>query len=96
MRVLGPFTNSQRKLVTLKPLGFKRGVFSTYLEEEDPELGEFMGYLDNLKNYEKCGVPRGAGTDSEDGFDLGRMNRLMERLANPHSRFKVCFFIYIY
>ncbi|XP_042506267.1 dihydrofolate synthetase isoform X2 [Macadamia integrifolia] len=66
-------------------IGFKRG-FSTY--SDDPELGEFLDYLDRLKNYEKSGVPKGAGTDSNDGFDLGRMNRLMERLGNPHSSFK--------
>lgn len=56
---------------------------------EDPELKDFMEYMDSLKNYEKLGVPRGAGTDSEDGFDLGRMRRLMERLGNPQSKFKV-------
>ncbi|XP_059434077.1 dihydrofolate synthetase isoform X1 [Corylus avellana] len=55
---------------------------------EDPELKDFMEYMDSLKNYEKLGVPRGAGTDSEDGFDLGRMRRLMERLGNPQSKFK--------
>lgn len=48
----------------------------------------FMNYLDSLKNFEKSGVPKGAGTDSDDGFDLGRMNRLMDRLGNPHSKFK--------
>ncbi|XP_010249972.1 PREDICTED: dihydrofolate synthetase isoform X2 [Nelumbo nucifera] len=68
-----------------KKLGFRRGV-STY--SEDLELKEFLDYLENLKNYEKSGVPKGAGTDSEDGFDLGRMNRLMERLGNPQSKFK--------
>lgn len=67
-------------------IGFERG-FSTY--SEDPELEEFLEYLENLKNYEKSGVPKGAGTDSSDGFDLGRMNRLMERLGNPQSSFKV-------
>lgn len=55
---------------------------------EDPKLKPFLEYIDNLKNYEKSGVPRGAGTDSDDGFDLGRMHRLMERLGNPHSNFK--------
>ncbi|KAI4363661.1 hypothetical protein MLD38_019850 [Melastoma candidum] len=49
---------------------------------------EFMYYLDSLKNYEKSGVPKDAGTDSDDGFDLGRMRRLLGRLGNPHSRFK--------
>lgn len=61
--------------------------FATH--SEDLELTEFMEYLDSLKNYEKLGVPRGAGTDSDDGFDLGRMRRLMERLGNPQSKFKV-------
>ncbi|KAL6972062.1 dihydrofolate synthase [Sarracenia purpurea var. burkii] len=55
---------------------------------EDPEMEEFTDYLDNLKNYEKSGVPKGAGTDSEDGFDLGRVRRLMELLGNPQSKFK--------
>ncbi|KAK4273914.1 hypothetical protein QN277_017217 [Acacia crassicarpa] len=55
---------------------------------EDPEMNDFMDYLDSLKNYEKSGVPRGAGTDSCQGFDLGRMRRLMERFDNPQSKFK--------
>ncbi|XP_062120239.1 dihydrofolate synthetase isoform X2 [Humulus lupulus] len=55
---------------------------------EELELKDFMEYLDSLKNYEKLGVPKGAGTDSEDGFDLGRMRTLMKLLDNPHSNFK--------
>eukprot|EP00268_Persea_americana_P035561 TRINITY_DN3508_c0_g2_i1.p1 TRINITY_DN3508_c0_g2~~TRINITY_DN3508_c0_g2_i1.p1 ORF type:complete len:124 (+),score=24.19 TRINITY_DN3508_c0_g2_i1:172-543(+) len=62
--------------------------FSTVDLKEDPKLGDLLDFLDNLKNYEKSGVPKGAGTDSSDGFDLGRMRRLMERLGNPHSKFK--------
>ncbi|GMH19622.1 hypothetical protein Nepgr_021463 [Nepenthes gracilis] len=56
---------------------------------EHPEMKELFEYLENLKNYEKLGVPRNAGTDSDDGFDLGRMRRLMERLGNPQSMYKV-------
>ncbi|CAM8974675.1 unnamed protein product [Rhodiola kirilowii] len=63
--------------------------FSSPIESEDPELKNFLDYMDNLKNYEKSGVPRGAGTDSDDGFDLGRMRRLMARLGNPQSNLKV-------
>lgn len=48
-----------------------------------------MEYLDALKDYEKSGVPKSAGTDSDEGFDLGRMRRLMELLGNPQSKFKV-------
>ncbi|KAK9914417.1 hypothetical protein M0R45_038198 [Rubus argutus] len=55
---------------------------------EDSELKDLMEYMNSLKNYEKSGVPVGAGTDSDDGFDLGRMRRLMELLGNPHSKFK--------
>ncbi|KAL0925195.1 hypothetical protein M5K25_003510 [Dendrobium thyrsiflorum] len=55
---------------------------------EDPKLHDFLDYLEQLKNYERIGVPKDAGTDSDDGFDLGRMRRLLQRLGNPHSRFK--------
>lgn len=84
------FTTYRETLVsatakTLSTSTFYRGL--SFLQE-DPELKEFTGYLDNLKNYEKSGVPRGAGTDSEDGFDMGRMRRLMELLGNPQSKFK--------
>ncbi|XP_030536061.1 dihydrofolate synthetase isoform X2 [Rhodamnia argentea] len=58
------------------------------LSSGDVEMRELVEYLDSLKNYEKSGVPKGAGTDSDDGFDLGRMRRLMGRLGNPDSRFK--------
>ncbi|GKV19839.1 hypothetical protein SLEP1_g30050 [Rubroshorea leprosula] len=70
----------------LTELGHKRW-FSTY--REDTELNDFIEYIDALKNYEKMGVPKGAGTDSDDGFDLGRMRRLMDCLGNPQSKFKV-------
>ncbi|PIN08772.1 Dihydrofolate synthase [Handroanthus impetiginosus] len=52
------------------------------------ELKEFMEFMEKLKNYEKTGVPRGAGTDSGDGFDLGRMRRLLHNLGNPQSKYK--------
>lgn len=59
------------------------------LSTEDPELRDFVGFLESLKNYEKSGVPKGAGTDSSEGFDLGRMKRLTLRLHNPHLNYKV-------
>lgn len=58
---------------------------------EIPEMDEFM---EKLKNYEKTGVPTGAGTDTADGFDIGRMRRLLHNLGNPQSKFKVRFFIF--
>ncbi|KAF0911271.1 hypothetical protein E2562_008028 [Oryza meyeriana var. granulata] len=54
---------------------------------EDGQLGEFSEYMERLRNYERSGVPRGAGTDSDDGFDLGRMRRLLRRLGDPHTHF---------
>ncbi|XP_057950471.1 dihydrofolate synthetase isoform X3 [Malania oleifera] len=84
-RLLGPCTHFRRRAFVFEKPEFKQGLHTS---AEDPELKDFVDYLDNLKNYEKCGVPRGAGTDSEDGFDLGRMNRLMECLGNPQSGFK--------
>ncbi|EEF48993.1 tetrahydrofolylpolyglutamate synthase, putative [Ricinus communis] len=65
---------------------WRKQLFSTL--SEAAELNDFMNYLDSLNNFEKSGVPKGAGTDSDEGFDLGRMRRLMDRLGNPHSKFK--------
>lgn len=64
--------------------------FSSALSER-LELKEFTEYMEKLKNYEKIGVPKGAGTDSDDGFDLDRMRKLLHNLGNPHYRFKVIF-----
>ncbi|VVA95851.1 unnamed protein product [Arabis nemorensis] len=63
-----------------------RPIIST---DQDPELRDFVGFLESLKNYEKSGLPKGAGTDSRQGFDLARMKRLMLRLNTPHLNYKV-------
>lgn len=72
-------------IVHFKNKGLERCISTN---SDDLQLKEFLEYLDNLKNYEKSGVPKGAGTESADGFDLGRMKRLMQRLDNPQSKFK--------
>ncbi|TVU48923.1 hypothetical protein EJB05_00208 [Eragrostis curvula] len=54
---------------------------------DEAQLRDFFEYMERLKNYERSGVPRGAGTDSDDGFDLGRMRRLLRRLGDPHTHF---------
>ncbi|KAK8521228.1 hypothetical protein V6N13_077345 [Hibiscus sabdariffa] len=82
-----------RKLIisqysTLTHRNYAKGTkirFSSYTEE--PKLKSFIQYIDSLKNYEKSGVPKDAGTDSDDGFDLGRM---MTLIGNPQSNFKAC------
>jgi len=66
-----------------------RSVRTLCSHREDSEMKDLVDYIDSLKNYEKSGVPTGAGTDSNDGFDLGRMRRLLDRFGNPHSKFKV-------
>ena len=75
----------------LRPLGACRGCVTGFasLVGEDEDLVEFLGYMERLKNYEKVGVPRDAGTDTDDGFDLGRMRRLLKRLGDPHLGFPV-------
>ncbi|XP_075495306.1 dihydrofolate synthetase isoform X2 [Primulina tabacum] len=55
---------------------------------DSSEMKEFMEYMESFKNYEKSGVPKNAGTDSGDGFDLGRMRHLLQQLGNPQSKFK--------
>nr|XP_043631509.1 dihydrofolate synthetase-like [Erigeron canadensis]XP_043631510.1 dihydrofolate synthetase-like [Erigeron canadensis] len=72
----------------LNGIGLKRSLSGLTSENEESELKEFNDYLNNLKNHEKSGVPQGAGTDSDDGFDLGRMRRLMQSLGNPQSNYK--------
>ncbi|XP_051116415.1 dihydrofolate synthetase [Andrographis paniculata] len=62
-------------------------LFSSGLPER-LEMAEFTEYMEKLKNYEKIGVPKGAGTDSSVGFDLDRMRRLLYHLGNPHYKFK--------
>ncbi|KAK4766563.1 hypothetical protein SAY87_008205 [Trapa incisa] len=78
-----------RKAVSLLPprcaLVLSRGLGTI---SRDGEMGELVAYIDSLKNYEKSGVPKGAGTDTDDGFNLGRMSRLLDRLGNPQSKFK--------
>ena len=41
--------------------------------------------LKSLVNHEKSGVPRGAGTNTDAGFDLGRMHRLLHDFGDPHT-----------
>lgn len=64
-------------------------LFSASMAREEPELVELLDYMERLKNYERLGVPRDAGTDSDDGFDLGRMRRLLKRLGDPQFNFPV-------
>jgi len=46
-----------------------------------------MDLLQSLVDYEKLGVPKGAGqTGQPQSFGLGRMHRLLTRLGSPHLR----------
>jgi len=51
--------------------------------------GDPIGFLDRLVDFEKFGVPRGAGTDSPDGFDLSRMRALLGLMGNPERSLSV-------
>ncbi|KAH9324545.1 hypothetical protein KI387_004723, partial [Taxus chinensis] len=73
------------KKLALRAFSASRGIFAM----EDPRLEEFFGFLESLKDYEKEGVPKGAGTDTHEGFDLQRMERLIQLLGNPLSRYPV-------
>eukprot|EP00887_Chlorella_sp_A99_P008060 scaffold12.g8060.t1 len=43
-------------------------------------------WLARFTNYEQRGVPAAAGTNTAEGFDLGRMHRLLAALGDPHHR----------
>ncbi|XP_058100229.1 dihydrofolate synthetase isoform X2 [Magnolia sinica] len=93
LRQLGNRVGQYLKLAPSTGVGVTRLGFSTdtkvdHDNGDDSKMQDFLDYMENLKNYERMGVPKGGGTDSEDGFDLGRMRRLMECLGNPHSNFK--------
>ncbi|KAK9844056.1 hypothetical protein WJX81_003088 [Elliptochloris bilobata] len=45
--------------------------------------------LQQLVDFERTGVPAGAGTDTNRGFDLGRMRKLLARLGNPQDALPV-------
>lgn len=60
-----------------------------YTGSGDADMMDLVNYLDKLKNYEKLGIPKNAGIDDDDGFDLGRMRRLLDLLDNPQSKYKV-------
>ena len=55
-------------------------------QDQAPDVLQF---LNSLKNYEKLGVPDGAGTDSNQGFELSRMHRLLSCLGNPLVHYPV-------
>ncbi|PRW57665.1 putative dihydrofolate synthetase isoform X2 [Chlorella sorokiniana] len=44
-----------------------------------------LAWLERFVNYERKGVPAAAGTDSDSGFDLGRMRRLLADLGDPQA-----------
>ncbi|CAA6661041.1 unnamed protein product [Spirodela intermedia] len=62
-------------------------LFFASMAREEPELVELLDYMERLKNYERVGVPRDAGTETDEGFDLGRMRRLLKRLGDPQFNF---------
>ncbi|XP_021840202.1 dihydrofolate synthetase isoform X2 [Spinacia oleracea] len=70
------------------PSSFLGCVRTLCLDSTCSKTQEVVEYLDRLKNFEKSGVPENAGTETDDGFDLGRMKRLMDRLGNPQSKYK--------
>ncbi|KAL5993530.1 hypothetical protein ACLOJK_014455 [Asimina triloba] len=88
----GPRVANSLKLAPVAPAGVRTFGFSSDSTNDhggdDSELKDFLDYMDDLKNYERTAMPRGGGTDTDDGLDLGRMRRLMECLGNPHFKFK--------
>ncbi|GAQ85892.1 Mur ligase family protein [Klebsormidium nitens] len=58
------------------------------MDAQEP-MRSTLKYLEKFTNYERKGVPKGAGTNSDEGFPLRRMELLMQRLGDPVSRLKV-------
>ncbi|PSC74504.1 dihydrofolate synthetase [Micractinium conductrix] len=47
--------------------------------------GSALDWLARFVNHEQRGVPAAAGTDSDAGFDLGRMRRLLADVGEPQT-----------
>ncbi|CAN7002821.1 unnamed protein product [Brassica rapa subsp. trilocularis] len=61
--------------------------FAEFLTEADPLI---VSLPLKFSNYGAVlNVPKGVGTDSNEGFDLSRMKRPMLRLHNPHLKNKI-------
>jgi hypothetical protein len=57
------------------------------MDTEEPMIST-LKYLEKFTNHERKGVPKGAGTDSEEGFPLRRMELLVKTLGDPVSHLK--------
>ena len=57
----------------------------------DDTLVDMDAFLAPLRNYERTGIPKGAGavSDAAARFDLGRMRRLLAALGDPHVGYPV-------
>ena len=61
-------------------------------EADTHALVDMDAFLAPLRNHERTGVPRGAGSSAsepEHRFDLGRMRRLLATLGDPHVGYPV-------
>ena len=61
-------------------------------EADTHALVDMDAFLAPLRNHERTGVPRGAGSSAsepEQRFDLGRMRRLLATLGDPHVGYPV-------
>ncbi|KAK9856133.1 hypothetical protein WJX84_011820 [Apatococcus fuscideae] len=45
--------------------------------------------LSSLQDYEKLGIPKGAGQDGPEGFDLDRMHKLLAAMGDPQHAWPV-------
>ncbi|CAN7091812.1 unnamed protein product [Brassica rapa subsp. narinosa] len=61
--------------------------FAEFLTEADPLIVSLP--LKFSSSGAVLNVPKGVGTDSNEGFDLSRMKRPMLRLHNPHLKNKI-------
>ncbi|KAK9810666.1 hypothetical protein WJX73_008574 [Symbiochloris irregularis] len=56
---------------------------------QERALYSTQAFLDRFVNHEKAGVPSGAGTSGEQGFDLNRMHRLLDAVDSPQAALPV-------
>ncbi|CAG7909819.1 unnamed protein product, partial [Brassica rapa] len=76
-----------RRYLKLIPIEKASIDFAEFFTEADPLIVSLPLKFSNSGAV--LNVPKGVGTDSNEGFDLSRMKRPMLRLHNPHLKNKI-------
>ncbi|KAK3248672.1 hypothetical protein CYMTET_41869, partial [Cymbomonas tetramitiformis] len=77
--------NRIRRHISCPPICTLAGIRWNRVNNSDVQADLYINnFLRKWLNHEKQGVPKNAGTESAEGFDLAVMFRLLKHLGDPH------------